>query len=434
MGIRQLLKSDQARPLISWSRTLSELAELGTKGYPRLVRRRLRILNLMALLIFVASFAYAVQNAFLDFSTYAPVILINFGLMVMAVCVPFSHRIHETAGGYLIAVSEFLALFAFAALWGRDAGLQLQLFIGAAAPFFIFGLQRPIQISLVVLVSLALHLVAWFSFPPEGALLPGRPEVIASLYVTAAITTFGLIAALVLYAFRLADDARGEMEELLRNVLPRDVAERLIERPDRRISDGFDDASVLFADLVGFTPISANLGARGTVDLINDIVTRLDGLAEACGAEKIKTVGDGYMAVAGVPQPCGDHSVKIATLACGIREVVATYAQEMGLELDIRIGIARGPLIGGVVGRNKFLYDVWGETVNLASRMETHGIVGRIQMTEAAKNGLDTSFDVEERGVVAIKGVGEVKTFFLNSGPTPTVKDLSGPHQPGATR
>jgi adenylate cyclase len=170
---------------------------------------------------------------------------------------------------------------------------------------------------------------------------------------------------------------------------------------------------VLFSDLVGFTELAQRLGAARTVELLDQIVTEFDRLAARHGVEKIKTIGDGYMAVTGVSLPRDDHLPCLARMALGLPELVERLSAAHGVDLRVRIGIAIGPVMAGVIGTDKFSYDVWGETVNLASRLESHGIPGEIQVSGAVRDALGESFVFEARGPIHVKGVGELETWFL---------------------
>ena len=178
----------------------------------------------------------------------------------------------------------------------------------------------------------------------------------------------------------MADTARAEADALLTNILPEPIAERLKERPDARVADSVDEASVMFSDLVGFTELAHKLGAARTVALLDQIVTEFDRLAARHGVEKIKTIGDGYMAVTGVSLPRADHLPCLARMALGLPGLVERLSAAHGVDLRVRVGIAIGPVMAGVIGTDKFSYDVWGETVNLASRLELHGLPGEIQV------------------------------------------------------
>jgi class 3 adenylate cyclase/CheY-like chemotaxis protein len=206
---------------------------------------------------------------------------------------------------------------------------------------------------------------------------------------------------------------RERSERLLRSILPQAIAERLKDSPGT-IAEGFPEATVLFADLAGFTTFSRSTDPRGLVEMLDTIFSEFDRLAAAAGIEKIKTIGDAYMAVAGLPEPRPDHAVAAAEMALGMRDAFAVIAKDRKLPLDLRIGIHSGPVVAGVIGRHKFSYDLWGDTVNLASRMESHGAPGMIHISAATRTLLGERFRFEPRGGVTVKGSGLMETFFLH--------------------
>jgi adenylate cyclase len=212
-------------------------------------------------------------------------------------------------------------------------------------------------------------------------------------------------------------------ERLLLNVLPHSIAERLKGRADilshsfdEVIADSFSDVTVLFADIVGFTQLSSGENPKTLVMLLNEIFTCFDDIADRRGLEKIKTIGDAYMAVAGVPLPRDDHAARAADMAMDVMEALAAFNQRHGYTLQLRIGINSGPVVAGVIGKRKFIYDLWGDTVNTASRMESHGVPGRIQVSDATRRQLDESFVLEARGIIDVKGKGAMHTWFLDGG------------------
>jgi len=389
------------------------LGELGTAGYGPEIRRRLLIVNLIAYLIAISTTEYALQYIQLDPVKYKPLILINFGLVAMALMVPAMHRFSPIAGGMLIVVSEYIAMMAISVYLGRLGGVHLQFLVASAAPFVVFGLERIRLIAAVVILGLVLHLVAWFKFPSETALIKTDQEFLDSLYTQAAITTVGLIAASVWYAFRLVERARAETDTLLRNILPDVVADRLKARPGELIADSHDEVSVLFADISGFVALARSLGAAKVVNLLNEIVSEFDRLAAQHGVEKIKTIGDAYMAVAGLPEPAEDHAERLARMALDMLATVERVRAETGLALQMRIGMAAGPVLAGVIGTRKFSYDVWGDAVNLAARLENLGEPGRIHICPLCRERLQHEFEVESRGLTDIKGVGRQETWYL---------------------
>jgi guanylate cyclase len=207
-------------------------------------------------------------------------------------------------------------------------------------------------------------------------------------------------------------DEQARSESLLLNILPQSIAERL-KVETRTIADQITSASILFADVVDFTPLSDRLPAAEVVAMLDDLFSHFDGLAERHGLEKIKTIGDCYMVAAGVPSPRPDHARALALMALDMQAAMHS-AEEVGhLGLDLRVGINSGPVVAGVIGRKRFLYDLWGDAVNTASRMESHGTSGRIQITRATKDLLADEFVCEPRGPISVKGKGEIEAWYL---------------------
>jgi adenylate cyclase len=246
---------------------------------------------------------------------------------------------------------------------------------------------------------------------PDGADLP-RAFVRAFDILNIVAVSFVAILLLVTFA-RGRDAAQARVEELLLNVLPAEVAQRLQSDPNS-IADQFDEASVLFADVVDFTPLASRLDARDVVGLLDRLFTSFDELVDRHEVEKIKTIGDCYMVAAGVPTPRPDHAQALARLAFELRDCAKRCLPEGdGRDLRLRIGISSGPVVAGVIGRRRFLYDLWGDTVNMASRMESHGTPDEIQMTRATWELLRDDFSTERIGLVDVKGKGEIETWRL---------------------
>ncbi|MCB9568235.1 MAG: adenylate/guanylate cyclase domain-containing protein [Myxococcales bacterium] len=195
-------------------------------------------------------------------------------------------------------------------------------------------------------------------------------------------------------------------------MLPREIAER-IKDGEKLIADRFEDVSVLFVDIVGFTQLAREMKPRELVELLNEFFTIVDLLVGEHHLEKIKTIGDAYMIVSGVPRKRDDHATAIADLALAIRGAIDAFNAARGSEFQVRAGINSGPTVAGIIGVKKFAYDLWGDTVNLASRMESSGEPGRIQVTEATRALLEDEFILSPRGVVQVKGIGEIETYWL---------------------
>jgi class 3 adenylate cyclase len=214
-------------------------------------------------------------------------------------------------------------------------------------------------------------------------------------------------------------------ERLLLNVLPASIAARL-KQTDGVIADAFSEVTVLFADIVDFTTRSERIAPEEVVRLLDDLFSVFDQLAQEQGLEKIKTIGDAYMVVGGLPDPRPDHAQAVAEMALAIRDEVAKRFDQSGPPL-VRIGIDTGPVVAGVIGRSKFAYDLWGDTVNTASRMESHGVTGCIQVTARAYERLRDGYRFERRGPIAVKGKGEMVTYFLVARHDDPAENLSGP-------
>jgi adenylate cyclase len=243
---------------------------------------------------------------------------------------------------------------------------------------------------------------------PEGADLPNgfvRTFDVLNIIAVAFVTTM----LLVVFA-RGRETAQARVEALLLNVLPEEIAQRLQAEPNA-IADHFEEASILFADVVDFTPLASRLDAREVVGMLDRLFTAFDELVDRHEVEKIKTIGDCYMVAAGVPSPRPDHAQALAGLALEMKDCAHTCLP--GSDLRLRIGISSGPVVAGVIGRRRFLYDLWGDTVNMASRMESHGISDEIQITRPTWELLEGEFVTEPLGLVAVKGKGEVETWRL---------------------
>jgi class 3 adenylate cyclase len=211
---------------------------------------------------------------------------------------------------------------------------------------------------------------------------------------------------------RVIEEERARSDRLLLNILPQPIADRL-KGGESRIVNSFDEASVIFADLVGFTTLATKIPPTALIHLLDKIFSAFDELAEQRGMEKIKTIGDAYMAAAGIPFPHRDHAWAAARMALDMHVVLEKFNRHSPSSLEMRIGICTGPVIAGVIGQKKFIYDLWGDTVNTASRMESHGLPGKTQVTATTYELLRDRFRFERRGFIEIKGKGKMETYFL---------------------
>lgn len=241
------------------------------------------------------------------------------------------------------------------------------------------------------------------ALPPGYSLING--------FFNAMWTSF-LAMFLILYLVRELEAAQDLADQLLYNVLPRQIAARLKQTPGT-IAQAYESASILFADIVGFTPLSNQISPTEMIELLNQIYSHFDMLVEKYGVEKIRTLGDNYMVASGVPTPRPDHAQALSHLALDMLDYCEQLGSTQDEKLQLRIGINSGPLIAGVIGNKKFQYDIWGDAVNTASRMESHGEAGKIQVTQATANLLKDEFILKSRGPIDVKGKGRMKTWFL---------------------
>lgn len=225
--------------------------------------------------------------------------------------------------------------------------------------------------------------------------------------------TFNSMTKSIREKTELIEQKNRENERLLLNILPPEIATRL-KGGEHEIADSFADVTVLFGDIVGFTALSSHTSAAIIVEMLNGLFSLFDEAAQELGIEKIKTIGDCYMAVCGLPRPSADHADRMARMALRMVEATRKYGEEKGLNLQLRIGLNSGPVVAGVIGTTKFIYDLWGDTVNLASRMESTGVPGQIQVTRAVYARLKDNYEFESRGMVQVKGKGEIEAWLLH--------------------
>jgi guanylate cyclase len=342
---------------------------------------------------------------------------------------------------YSAAVSVSLAVFAVTHRyrWFRFT----QLFLILTLPFLL-------QLALGGFVN-ASAVIIWSLLAPLGALaISGRPQAIlwfagyaglvvaaqliqpsldidnnlpqslvAGFFVMNIVATSGVAFFALHYfvgqkdqAFEMLDLEREKSDRLLLNVLPKEIAE-LLKENGQTIAARCPAITVLFADVVGFTPLSQGLSPEEVVNLLNDVFSFFDSLVDKYGLEKIRTIGDSYMVASGVPLPRDDHAHALARMALEMTGYVPSIRSPDTPPLVFRLGISSGPAVAGVIGKAKFQYDVWGDTVNTASRMESHGVAGRIQLSAATYELIKDDFVVEPRGVVEVKGKGPMETWFL---------------------
>jgi len=302
---------------------------------------------------------------------------------------------------------------------GLGVGFHYYFFLLAVFAFLFFGERERWLRTTFALLSAASCLFVCIAAPIADVMdLPeGVPE---TLNILSAMAVMGTIVFVVQLFTGDTVRAEGKLaveharsERLLLNILPKSISTRLKD-DDKAIADGFAEVTVLFADLCGFTEISQRMSPAELVNMLNHVFSAFDDLAAELGLEKIKTIGDCYMVAAGLPDKRADHVEAAARMALGIRTALTRINAEAGYGLRLRIGLHTGPVIAGVIGKRKFIYDLWGDTVNTASRMESSGIEQEIQVTRQVYDALVGKFDLVSRGVIKVKGKGELETFLLH--------------------
>lgn len=343
------------------------------------------------------------------------------GLYVSA-AIPFGYQIISVASIVLLARTGRFEFF-------RASQLSLMLVLPVLLQWSLGGFLASSGVMLWSLVSPLGALVfsprplPWFSGYLALTVVSGVVEpfltsaaIPASVNVVFFVLNIGGVSTVVYFLLRyfmrgLALE-REKSEELLLNVLPASIARRL-KAGERPLADRFEEVAVLFADLVGFTHMSEQLTPEDVVEMLDGLFSEFDLIAEEWQLEKIKTVGDAYMVVGGLPEPRPDAPEAVAEMALEMQELVAGYDTSLGEKLRLRVGIDIGPVVAGVIGKRKFTYDLWGDTVNMASRMESHGIPGQIQVTPRAYERLKHLYRFEPREPVEVKGKGRTVPFLL---------------------
>lgn len=404
--------------LHDWLRQLTELGSSPTDTEEQRLRKSVLVLSssLMATLAFAWVGTYAILGLWLP------------------AAIPFAYQLASAASLYTFAATRRFHLF-------RTSQLLMSLLLPFALQWSLGGFANSSAVSLwaftcpvgALLFVGARQAVPWFAafavlVAISGAIDPvlsaNAPEipggVVVSFFVLNLLGVSTTAYLLLQYFVRARERALAELEvervkseRLLLNVLPASVANRLKESDHQVIADGFGAATVLFADIVGFTTLAQALPPARVVALLDRVFAGWDRLADRHGVEKIKTIGDAYMVAGGIPAPREDHAEAIADLALEMGAEAERCAGESGLPLKVRIGIDTGPVVAGVIGRAKFSYDLWGDTVNTASRMESHGVSGAIQVTERAYERLRGRYELCRRGTIEVKGKGPMTTYLL---------------------
>ncbi|MFO0989628.1 MAG: adenylate/guanylate cyclase domain-containing protein [Alphaproteobacteria bacterium] len=346
--------------------------------------------------------------------------IVNALVAIALVCLPMLHRFGPLVAPLVFAAIAYAFIFRNTYQIGTDGGSHLSYLLAGTLSILILGFERLWLGLLVSAIAVAMIAALHFVTPANTGLLSA--EALRLNFVINAVVTAIVLTAVVYYAVREIARAEAAAERefrrsdaLLANILPPSVAERLKERPGAEIADRYPDASILFADMAGFTARASDTDPAELLRFLNGVFTRLDALVEGHGLEKIKTTGDAYMVVGGVPLQRPDHAEAMAALALDMRDALTGLVDPKGRAVPVRIGMASGPVVAGVVGTRKFFYDVWGDAVNTAARMEQTGEAGKIQVAPNTRERLEERFVLRERGSIEVRGKGAMRTWFLEA-------------------
>ena len=409
-------------PVLSWLTPMpADVTPLERRSYNMMIVGQPTTLTVHFLLIFLFAYwgipALALVNVF------------SVLLWLLSIIMLRRHRLALSLAIGAIEVVIHTVLVVYFVGWGM--GIQyylIPMMLGASVS--VWPLWSRISTMLVSTVVFILLYYYALGNPSQAVIDPFQLNL-ANVIVT--FSAFALSAAMMLYGVSIADKLEAQLETeyeksetLLCNVLPEVIVARLknnqgtIADPRQTKSEGiaesFTDVSVLFADVVGFTPLSERLTPQESVDLLNDVFTHFDMLAKKYGVEKIRTIGDGYMVAAGAPLPRVDHAQALGRMALDMQQYMKSREQTADAPLQVRIGINSGPAVAGIIGTTKFHYDLWGDMVNTASRMESHGRPGKIQIARPTYELIQDEFQCEPQGTVDVKGKGEMDVWFITAG------------------
>jgi adenylate cyclase len=398
---------------------VDRLLSIGIISIDSYVIRRQRFVNVAVLAVMGSTISHIIMHSLHDFYGLLPINIYNVFMILVPPLVPQLHRFGENIGAIALGILVLFGHSLVVCLLGLASDLQVYFTFIPSVFLLLVGVQHWRLFIVFLLLYLAALLLLMNYAPNEGLLIPQDEKFRDVLSTQAMINAISITSAIFFYTqtaeHRAEVEAANEharSEALIETLMPRLIAERL-KSGEERIADRIEMLSVMFADLVGFTEAAHDLAPEQVVEFLDGLVRVCDSLSERYGVDKIKTIGDNYMAAAGFDGRQAEGAHAIGRLALAMMDEIARQPPLGGRKLRLRIGIHCGPATAGVIGDTRFSYDVWGDAVNTASRMESYGEPGRIQVSEAFRNLVADQFVFEERGATDIKGIGATRTFFL---------------------
>jgi adenylate cyclase len=399
-----------------WVDRLLSIGIVSTDPY---VIRRQRFVNVALLATIGSTISHIVMHSLHDFYGLIVINIYNVFMIFVPMLIPQLHRFGENVGAIALAILLLFGHSLVVCLLGLASDLQVYFTFFPSIFLLLVGVQQWRLFIVFFLLFLAALLTLQSYAPVDGLLIPQDEKFRYTLSQQAMINTMSIIAAIFFYALTAQERAEVDLgneharsEALIETMMPPAIAKRL-KSGEERIADRIEMLSVMFADLAGFTEAAHSLAPEQVVEFLDGLVRACDALCQQYGADKIKTIGDSYMAAAGFDGRQAEGAAAIGRLALAMMDEIDRQPPLGGRKLRLRVGIHCGPATAGVIGDTRFSYDVWGDAVNTASRMESYGEPGRIQVSEAFRNLAADWFVFEERGATDIKGLGATRTFIL---------------------
>ncbi len=415
MGSRVIKKAvDRYGPaFIRW-------VEVGTHDFDMHTKRRLVVINVLMTIIPLLALPYIIALALLDIQGFAVPILFLIFATPLFLLTPFMWRISVWLGALYNLFYWIFFETVLSYLLGRESGIHFLFLAGATMAILIFG----VRVNKMSIISMVAGLIGFMyanqAFLTHSPYVTASTEHVSYLLYLSVFIFFSVNFALIFSAFLQVHRAEALLEKeyeysegLLTAMMPKAIADQLKLDKHKTIADGYESVTILFADLVGFTAKSSHRTPEEVIAFLNDLFTQFDHLAMEHGVEKIKTLGDSYMAAAGLPHAQPDHAKRMAHFAIDMIEAARVFSQNMGEDFNLRVGFHTGPAVAGVIGTEKPFYDVWGDTVNTASRLESQGKTDCIQVTKVTKEILQDQFTFRKRGDVEMKGKGVQEVWYL---------------------
>jgi adenylate cyclase len=374
-----------------------------------------------ALVVIVGTWLFSLIPPLINYYPSSQYIIFNsiFFPIIWLLVLYFNHKHYYLLAKLYYSYTAMLCVASNSLQAGRDSDNHLFLLLISISAFYIYPPKNLKYITRVSISALILFVAIEIYLTNKGPIIQASPEFFQVGRLLTLVALCILIYILTLYNYTILHNAQDllEMEHqksetLLLNILPQTIADRL-KVSNAIIADRTNEATILFADVVGFTVLSQTMEPENLVAVLNDLFSEFDSITKAYNLEKIKTIGDAYMVAGGIPEPRKDHCESIALCALEMQSIMRRGISKDLQDLKVRIGIHTGPVVAGVIGKSKFIYDLWGDSVNTASRMESHGVEDKIQVSKEVYLKLKEQFEFEEKREIHVKGKGLMETYFL---------------------